>query len=181
MEECIERNSFNQSEVFNNIFLGFKRKMSVLGRQDLIVEGFASILRQAKYYTLNFGGRLTSNYDKDQIFIELPYTTNYEIFIHDPTFFTLNFIPVAIPKVYRGILVNETKNYAYPMVMTEVQELDLPQDPCNMDKQYNFQVIHGCKLEYLAVLLSQRVFSDLRKQGYNMETVLSTQMGRTTK
>ena len=84
---------------------------------------------------------MTSNYDKDQMFIELPYTTNYEIFIHDPTFFTLNFIPVAIPKLYRGTLVNETKNYAYPMVMTEVQELDLPQDPCNMDKRYNFQVI----------------------------------------
>lgn len=118
--------------------------MSILRRQDLIVEGLASIHKQAKYFTINFGGRLTSNYDKDQIFIELPYTTNYEILIHDPNFFTLNFIPVAIPKVYRGTLVNETKNYAYSMLMTEVQELDLPQDPCNMDKKYNFQVIPVC-------------------------------------
>ena len=110
------------------------------------MEGFASIFKQAKYFTINFGGSVTSNYDKDQMFIELPYTTNYEILIHDPTFFTLNFIPVAIPKLYRGTLVNETKNYAYPLVMSEVQELDLPQDPCNMDKRYNFQVIPVCAI-----------------------------------
>ena len=146
--ECIERNTLNQSEVFNDIFLGFKRKMSILRRQDLIVEGFASIFRQAKYFTINIGGRVTSNYNKDQIFIELPFTTNFEIFIHDPTFFTLNFIPVAVPKLYRGILVNETKNFVYPMVMTEVQELDLLQDPCTMDKKYNFQVISVCKYKY---------------------------------
>ena len=149
MEECIERNTFNQSEVFNDIFLGFKRKVSILRRQDLIVEGFASINRQAKYFTVNIGGCVTSNYNEDQIFFELPFTTNYEILIHDPSFFTLNFIPVAIPKLYRGTLVNETKNYAYPMVMTEVQELDLPQDPCNLDEKYNFQVHLFVNAKYL--------------------------------
>ena len=109
-------------------------------RHGLIVEGFASIIRQAKYFTVNIGGTVTSNYNEHQIFFELPLTTNYEILIHDHTFFTLNFIPVAIPKLYWGTLVNETKNYAYPMVMTEVQELDLPQDPCTVDNKYNFQV-----------------------------------------
>ena len=39
IEDCIEMNTVNKSEVFKNIFLGFKKKKSILGRKGLIVEG----------------------------------------------------------------------------------------------------------------------------------------------
>ena len=36
--------------------------------------------------------------------------------------------------------MNKTVNHWYPIVMAEVKELNLPQDPCNDDEEYNFQV-----------------------------------------
>ena len=148
MEECVERNILNQSEVINDVFLGFKRK-SILGRKDLVLEGFANVIpeSQAKFFTFNLRDRITPNWDEDQIFIELPYSTNFEIFIHDPTFFTLNYIPVALPTLYLRVMVNQSESHYYTMVMTEVEELDVAQDPCNRDEKYNFQVksIFKCK------------------------------------
>ena len=93
-----------------------------------------------KYFTINFGNRVGPNFMEEQIFIELHINNNYDIFVHDPKFFTLNYIPTALPSLFRTILVNETVNHYYKMIMTEVEELDLNEDPCEKDEEYNFQV-----------------------------------------
>ena len=112
--------------------------MSLLGREDLIVEGLApSISDRAKYFTINAGDRIGPDYQKDQLFVELN-SYFYEVFVHDPRFFTLNWIPVAFPALYRTIAGNK---YYYSLLLTEVEELNLPQDPCNEDEKYNFQVV----------------------------------------
>ena len=93
-----------------------------------------------KYFTINFGNRVGPNFMEEQIFIELHINNNYDIFVHDPKFFTLNYIPTALPSLSRTIFLNKTVNHYYKMVMTEVEELDLTDDPCEKDEEYNFQV-----------------------------------------
>ena len=137
--ECIDKNSFNQSELINDIFLGWNR-VSVLGREDLIVEGFAAIGRRAKYFTVNVGDKIGPDSHKDQLFLELFYNNDCDIYVHDPRFFTLSSIPDALPALKRQILVNKTESHFYTLVMTEIEELDIAQDPCNNDEKYNFQV-----------------------------------------
>ena len=146
IEECFDKNSLNQSDVINDIFLGFTKRTSLLGRDDLIVEGLSpSISRRAKYFTINVGDKIGPDYRKEQLFLELSRNNaKYDIFVHDPIFFTLNYIPVAFPALSRSIVVNKSESHFYPIVLAEVEELNLPQDPCNEDGKYNFQVCMVC-------------------------------------
>ena len=142
--ECIDKNTVNQSEVINDVFLGWEtNRVSILGRKELIVEGFTStILSRAKYFTINVGDKIGPDYRKEQLFIEIFYNNNFDLFVHDPRFFTLNYIPVAFPALQRTVVVNKSESHFYTMVLTEVYELDLTQDPCNKDEKYDFQVDH---------------------------------------
>ena len=130
----------------NDVFLGWDRNTnaSLLERKELIVEGlapFINISSRSKYFTINVEDRIGPDYRKDQLFVEL-YRNNdkYEIFVHDPRFFTLSWISVAFPFLYQTVVVNRIESHFYEMVLTEVHELDLAQDPCNEDKKYIFQV-----------------------------------------
>ena len=129
--------------MISDVFLGWAaKKTSLLGREDLIVEGLSpAISRRAKYFTINVGDRIGPDYEKEQLFVELSRNNGkYEVLIHDPRFFTLNYNPVALPTLFHTVVVNKYGSHYYPMVLTEVEELDLPQDPCNKDEKYNFQV-----------------------------------------
>ena len=130
--------------MINDVFLGWEtNRVSILGRKDLIVEGFTStILSRAKYFTINVGDKIGPDYRKKQLFIEIFYNNNFDLFVHDPRFFTLNYIPVAFPALQRTVVVNKSESHFYTMVLTEVYELDLTQDPCNKDEKYDFQVDH---------------------------------------
>ena len=125
--------------MINDVFLGWNGS-SLHGREDLIEEGLApTIESRAKYFTINVGGTIGPDYKKEQLFVELLYNGSYEVFIHDPRFFILNYIPVALPTLFRTVAVVE--NHFYPMVLTVVEELNVPQDPCNEDEKYNLQVL----------------------------------------
>ena len=120
--------------------MGWNR-VSLLRREGLIVEGFVTATSRAKYFTINVEDRIGPDYHKEQLFVELySKSTSYEVFIHDPRFFTINWIPVAFPTLHRGIFPKQQPSHFYVMISTEVEELNLPQDPCDEDKKYNFQV-----------------------------------------
>ena len=128
--------------MINNVFLGWAGLSLLQERENLIEEGLApTINSRTKYFTINVGGRIGPDYRKEQLFVELFYNNSYEVFIHDPRFFILNYIPVALPTLFRVFVVDKTESHFYPMIMTEVEELNLPQDPCNEDEKYNFQVV----------------------------------------
>ena len=114
----------------------------MLGQEDLIKEGLAILgsPAPAKFFTIDVGKRVGPDFNKDQLFIELHLHRNYKIFIHDPKFFTLNYLITALPSLQRDIFVDNTECHYYAMVMTEVEELDLEADPCKKDGEYNFQV-----------------------------------------
>ena len=141
IEECIEMYAVNQSELIHDVVFGWgSDRKSLLTRGISFVEGLTPIVYRAKYFTINMGDRITPNWKKDQIFFELLYNNDFWFYVHDPKFWVLTWIPVAIPALHESILVNKTANHYYPIVMTEVEELNLPQDPCNDGEEYNFQV-----------------------------------------
>ena len=143
--ECIDKNTVNQSELINDVFLGQDAQVSLLARENLISESLApSISKRAKYFTINVGDRIGPDYQMTQLFVSLK-NNLYEVFVHDPRFFTLNWIPVALPSLHSGGLdENKLESYFYTLLLTEVKELNLPQDPCNQDEKYNFQVDPFC-------------------------------------
>ena len=51
-------------------------------------------------------------------------------------------MPAAVPNIWKALLMNETPSHYYQMLMTEVKELDMAQDPCINDETYDFQVDH---------------------------------------
>ena len=54
----------------SHIFLGWDRAL-LLGREDMIIEGLATIDSRTKYFTINFGDRIGPEYSKEQLFVEL--------------------------------------------------------------------------------------------------------------
>ena len=146
IEDCIERNTLNKSEVFNNIFLGLKKQKSVLGRKGLVVEGLINNFQRAKYFTVDLRDNVTPTFEEDEILFEILLSGNYDVFIHDPKFFTFTYMPMSVPIIWKALLVNETANYYYQMLMTEVKELDMAHDPCINDETYDFQVGHITQL-----------------------------------
>ena len=142
IEECIEKNTVNQSEMIHDVFLGQtpETRLSLLGRGGSLVEGFIPVTTRAKYVTINVVDRITPDYKRHQLILELFFGYDYEVFIHDPKYFIVNWIPVAFPFFYQSINVNKTIKHFFSMVMVEVEELDLSDDPCNTDEDYNFQV-----------------------------------------
>ena len=61
----------------------------------------------------------------------------YRLFIHDPKYFLVNYNSLEFPIIY--LKVKKAPNCYYKLKLTEVEELDLPEDPCNTDPDYNFQ------------------------------------------
>ena len=159
IEECIEKNTVNQSEVIHDVFLGQtpETRVSLLGRKGSLVEGFIPVTTRAKYVTINVVDRITPDYKRHQLILELLYNHDYEVFIHDPKYFIVNWIPFAFPFFYQNINVNKTIKHFYATVMVDVEELNISDDPCNTDEDYNFQV---------RVVQSSELFIDFEHKSY---------------
>ena len=91
-----------------------------------------------KYYSLDFPLPISSNYDKDQAYILLSHNFTYYFLIHDPYFF--GFYNPSYPMVRKAAInPNLTLNYYHFLIVTNVEELDLPGDPCQPGPDYIYQ------------------------------------------
>ena len=92
-------------------------------------------------YTLNIPIKIGPAYQTEQLYVTFSRDLNKRIYIHDPRFFVPNSNPVGLPKkTMIKILVNSSQSFFYRIALTEVEELDIAADPCNMDPGYNFMV-----------------------------------------
>ena len=138
IEQCIESNTFNQSEIVNDVLLGMIDKKSLQEEdEDLWIEGFTSS-REGRYYTMHTSQKMEPNDHKFQLFLLLNYNFKYRISIHDKNFFILTY-NVKLPIITFGLNPNESSSHYYNFELTEVEEVDLAEDPCNPDPDYNFQ------------------------------------------
>ena len=83
--------------------------------------------------------RMNTNFNDNHIYFLLNHHHTYYILLHDSNFF-FGFYNPSFPIVRESAVnPNLTFNNYNNIVLTEVEELDLPEDPCNPDPDYNFQ------------------------------------------
>ena len=139
IEECIEKNTLNQSEMIKRVVSGFYHRNEIKLTEAILSEGFVRTWG-GRYYTLNLPLKFGPSYHSE-LFICLNTGLTYKLSIHDPDYFLLNQNPNALPtrsKKFRTTMKSTTSWY-YRLELTEVNKLDLPSSPCNNDPSYNFQ------------------------------------------
>ena len=121
-------------DFFVNAFIGFSALSNVSVQ---VIEDF-SRPRNAKYPTLETPKKMSTNYKTDQLFVVLKQNLIYIFEVYDPTYF-FGFYQPSVPMVRKTCDPNDTENNYNFLTMTQVVELDLPEDPCNGDPTYDFQ------------------------------------------
>ena len=89
--------------------------------------------------------------DKYQLCALAP--TIVTVMLHDLNFFMLNENPNGIPAARTKFNATMFSHY-HRIALSEIQELDLPTDPCNNDQNYNF---NSCVRRSLAKQVKQYI------------------------
>ena len=136
---CIRNKTYTFEEGIKDILLGSTARRSLLGDRNWNSD--FQITPKGQSYTIQIPRKLTPNYFKDQIIIELNKSLNYIIYIHDKDFYISNENPYGLkmPRIKLHPSTDPTPYY-YNLVLTLHEELNVPEDPCNADLGYNFQV-----------------------------------------
>ena len=74
-----------------------------------------------------------------RIVLEKKENLHYDLFIHDPKYFYVSRNPNPGHPSVRKHVNPEMLPYAYPFTLTEVEELNVPDDPCNPDPSFNYR------------------------------------------
>ena len=137
IENCIDANSKNWSEVLKGVIVGFGRQKSLNLTKDLVREDFIQIF--GKYFSLNLTFKIGPDDSRDQMYILLSPGSVYQIHVHDPDFFIYNESPATIPMIMKYFDARTVESHFYRLDLTEMNELDHAGDPCNSCPAYNFQ------------------------------------------
>ena len=135
---CIEEKTFRQTDVFKDIVMGYSLKKSILTKENLFTEDFTTDW-DGMFHAIDVQKIIGPDDSTDQFYILMDESHIYNIFIHDPNYFIVNENPAGLPSIMLKLNPNNRGNYYYKISLTEVEELDLPEDPCNVDPDYNFQ------------------------------------------
>jgi hypothetical protein len=135
---CIKENTYNQSEAFKDVLLGYTTQESLLKDDDLWTGDF-TYTWYGRTYTIDMGENIGPDDTTSQLFVVVKYDLNYKIILHDPFYFATSINPATFPSIILPIRPNETNSHYYRIALTEVEELDVPEDPCIPARDYNFQ------------------------------------------
>ena len=136
IKDCLETNTPQISNILTKISLGFEKKETlVLGENEMIGDLAAS--RAGRIFTVRLPLKIGPNDDETQFFLFLaPKFVN--VMLHDPNFFIFNDNPYGLPTVTRVFDAASMFSHYHRIALSEIQELDLPTDPCNNDQSYDF-------------------------------------------
>ena len=138
VEECIKANTYNQSETLSDVILGFTRQKSFSGVKNVFTEDYIGTTR---HYTFKLNLTIGTDGSQDQLFLVLFPEHVYTIFIFDPEYYLYSTNPVALPTIMTQFDTRTTHSQYYRLDMTEVNELNIPEDPCDAEADTNF---HSC-------------------------------------
>ena len=153
IETCIAKKTYGFNDIVKNILLGFKEKKSLITQQNLTYTEM-TYSKFGLYQTLNISVMIDPNSLTKQLLFAMSHAFSYQIYIHDEFFFYIN--ENNLKSISLTMNPNKTANHYYRLALTEVEELDLPADPCNNDPAYNFQACVreslssqvGCRLKW---------------------------------
>ena len=132
--DCIIEKTFNRTDFIYDVYLGYPsiKKFDMNFTEDFTVSS------AGRMYTFLLQNKITDNYRKHYLDLRLNKWFINTVMVHDPKFFILNLNPFGLPTI-EAVLRANSNNVYYQLILTEVEELDLPEDPCNTDPDYNFQ------------------------------------------
>ena len=151
IDRCIDESAKNWTQIIKSILIGFKRREVINLTEEIMEEDFIHVW-SGRSVTLELPYRIGPIDSEDQLFILLDSEIKqYEIFIHDPQFFVYNGNPQVEPILRRY----RKSGFYYPLELTEMNEIDIPNDPCNSNADYSFR---ECIQQSVASQVSQNLF-----------------------
>ena len=115
IEDCLEENTLNRSDLLKNVVLGFHNREKIELRQEFLSEDFTSVWA-GRYFTLNLPLKIGPNYSKDQLFFSLHSNLTFTVFVHDPDYFLFNLNPIALPTTMRKFTTNIATGETSPAI-----------------------------------------------------------------
>ena len=148
VEQCLDSLTFNRSEIIKGTLIGYETKLSLMEEEGVWQPDFTHVMF-GRSYTLNPKMRIGPEYQKDQLIILLDNGYIYDIFVHEKKFFILNDNQYTLPSTYVKLVPSNSKQVKiyYQISATQHLEMNVPDDPCIEDDQYNFG---ACVKESLA-------------------------------
>ena len=145
--ECIERLTYNLSEISSGVTLGpgrgFEQKIEDPKWEEDYLHTYAG-----RIYTLELPIQLDPTSLTHNFFrIGLKRDFKYDLYIHDPKNFYLTVNPEPGFPYVKKVVDPDNLPYYYRLGMTEVEELNVPDDPCNEDPDFNY---NQCIKEYIS-------------------------------
>ena len=122
VEECIDDHTYSRSNALKDVLWGFDPNNSILS-DGLIGEDF-TMMWQGKFFS--FYAQKTMVADDDgidgtRLSLVLGFGLTFQIFIHDPDFFEINYRPI-FPVVLKTFNPEIDYNHYYNLALTEVRE-----------------------------------------------------------
>ena len=134
--DCLERNAPNVSMILKKTLLGFKKKQTLFLNEENMAANLDD-RRAGLIFTINLPLKLTPDDRQTQLFLFLA-PRFVHVMLHDPNFFIYNDNPYGVPTATQMFHAGTRASHYRRIAMSEMQELNLPSDPCNSDQSYNF-------------------------------------------
>ena len=145
VDRCIEENSRSRSELIRDFLFSWEGNGSFNLADDVFTND-STVDYSGIHYTLNLSLAMApGNHQYHLIFPKI--TPLYQIFVHDPKFFMVTDNPSAFPMEYRIFNASTDRSHCYRLDLVQMEELNVPSDPCDTDPNYNF---HKCVKESIS-------------------------------
>ena len=138
VEDCIKKNTFTQEEVLHDVIFGRGKGLSLMNNESFLINEDFSAFFLGRYYTFNLETTLNTSWDETQMSVSLYSNFTYQLFIYNPKFFVPS-ISASLPTIQKTLNPSATSNHWHFLKLTEVEELNTTDDPCNDDPNYDFQ------------------------------------------
>ena len=139
IDKCVEENSLNSSDLVKGILLGYEVRSSLNLTKEMVTEDSTQSWH-GRYFTLNLPLTIGPDDDQDQLYIFLSnITMEYQLFVHDPKFFIYS-DNILLPMEIRTFNTRASKSSYFRLNLIEMNELNVPPDPCNTNPDFNFRV-----------------------------------------
>ena len=157
---CIEKRTFDRSEICTAVNIGvgrYSRPANVAWTED-----FAHSYN-GRQYTFNIDKKLRMG-KPIQDFLRIRFKSNleYVLYFHDPRYFYISRYPERAPPSVQKIVDPGKLPYYYRLGLTEVNEYNHLENPCNEDPNYNF---NACVKERFARMVGCKTKAGLAITG----------------
>ena len=136
VEDCMVLKTHNLSHLLKGVVLGYSKREMLDLDKNVVIEDFAGSW-VGRVLTIQLPLIIGPNYNEDQLYLLLaPNYTHVMLYFHDPRYFIINENPFGPPSLLTRFDARTVGNHFRKLVLTEVNELNVPEDPCNTDPEW---------------------------------------------